>query len=162
MKRLLTGGLLGMTILAAAAIAANSTISAAQPGAKDAVAMVEHGAAYMKAHGKDALIKKIKARSPDFVHGSLYLSMRDINTGMLLAHPIKPSLVGKNLLDVGDANGKLYRSEIIIMARKQGKGWVDYLYENPVSGKLEPKSTYLVRFDDVVLEAGIYKKPAGK
>ena len=40
----------------------------------------------------------------------------------------------------------------------KGKGWVDYQYKNPTSGKIEPKTTYILRVDDVVLEAGIYKK----
>jgi signal transduction histidine kinase len=100
-----------------------------------------------KDHGKD----------PDFVQGSLYVDMRDIKTGIVLA-PINPSIVGKDLTDVPDANGKKYRREIIELAQKQGKGWVDYQYKNPTSGKIEPKTTYILRVNDVVLEAGIYKK----
>ena len=83
--------------------------------------------------------------------------MRDIHTGIVMAHPINPSIVGKNLLDVPDASGKVYRREIIELAAKKGKGWVDYMYKNPVSGRIEPKTTYILRVGDVVLEAGIYK-----
>jgi signal transduction histidine kinase len=129
-----------------------------EPTEKDAIAMTERGAAYIKAHGKEAFMKKIAAKDPDFVQGSLYVDLRDLNSGIVLAHPINPSIVGKDLTDVPDASGKKYRREIIELAARKGKGWVDYMYKNPASGKIEPKTTYILRVGDVVLEAGIYKK----
>ncbi len=131
---------------------------AAEPTEKDAIAMAEKGAAFMKANGKEEMMKKISAKDPDYVQGSLYVDMRDIHTGIVLAHPINPTIVGKDLIDVPDASGKKYRREIIELAQKKGKGWVDYQYKNPTTGKIEPKTTYILRVGDVVLEAGIYKK----
>jgi cytochrome c len=129
-----------------------------EPTEKDAVAMAERGAAMVKAKGKDEVMKRITAKDPDFVQGSLYIDMRDVKTGIVLAHPYNPSIVGKDLTDVPDANGKKYRREIIDMAAAKGKGWVDYQYKNPTSGKIEPKTTYILLVDGVVLEAGLYKK----
>ena len=128
------------------------------PTEKDAIAMVERGVALVKAKGKDEMIKKINAKDGDYVQGELYIDMRDLKSGIVLAHPINPSIVGKDLTDVPDANGKKYRREIIDLAAAKGKGWVDYQYKNPSSGKIEPKTTYIQRVDDIVLEAGIYKK----
>jgi len=136
----------------------SSAQAATLPTEKDAIAMAERGAAFIKAHGKEEMMKKISARDPEFLQGELYVDMRDIRTGIVLAHPVNPSIVGKDLTDVPDANGKKYRREIIELAQKQGKGWVDYQYKNPVSGRIEPKTTYILRVNDVVLEAGIYKK----
>jgi len=133
-------------------------VQAAEPGEKDAIAMAERGAAFIKAHGKDEMIKHISAKDPEFVQGSLYVDMRDINSGIVLAHPFNPSIVGKDLTDVPDASGKKYRREIIELGQKKGHGWVDYQYKNPATGKIEPKSTYILRVGDVVLEAGIYKR----
>lgn len=129
-----------------------------EPTEKDAIAMAERGAALMKSKGKAEMMKKINAKDPDFVQGELYVDMRDLKTGIVLAHPYNPSIVGKDLTDVPDANGKKYRREIIELDAAKGKGWVDYQYKNPTSGKIEPKTTYILRVDDVVLEAGIYKK----
>jgi len=153
MKRVLTGTMLCL-LFAQAGLAG----AAVEPTEKDAIAMAERGAAFIKAHGEKEMMKKLSARDPEFVQGELYVDMRDIKTGIVLAHPINPSIVGKDLTDVPDANGKKYRREIIELAQKQGKGWVDYQYKNPVSGKIEPKTTYILRVNDVVLEAGIYKK----
>jgi len=139
------------------AMAAGSAC-AAEPTEKDAIAMVERGVALVKAKGKAEMMKRIVAKDPDFVQGSLYIDMRDLYTGIVLAHPINPSIVGKNLTDVPDASGKHYRREIIELGQSKGKGWVDYQYKNPTSGKIEPKTTYIQKVDDIVLEAGIYKK----
>ncbi|NRR32221.1 cache domain-containing protein [Oxalobacteraceae bacterium] len=150
MKRILTGTML--------CLALGGAIATPEPNEKDAIAMTEKSAAFMKAHGKDELIKRIAAKDPEFIQGSLYVDMRDLHSGIVLAHPVNASIVGKDLTDVPDASGKRYRREIIELAQKKGKGWVDYQYKNPSSGKIEPKTTYILRVDDVVLEAGIYKK----
>jgi cytochrome c len=149
MKRILTAPLL---LLAIAAAHAN------EPTEKDAIAMVEKGAAFIKQHGKDKFIEKISAKDPEFIQGALYVDIRDLQSGIVLAHPVNPTIVGKDLTDVPDASGKKYRREIIELAAKKGKGWVDYMYKNPTTGKIEPKTTYIQRVGDAVLEAGIYKK----
>ena len=120
--------------------------------------MAERGAALVKAKGKEEMMKQITAKHPDFVQGSLYVDLRDVKTGIVLAHPYNPSIVGKDLTDVPDANGKKYRREIIELAAAKGKGWVDYQYKNPTTGKIEPKTTYILLVDGVILEAGMYKK----
>lgn len=146
------------TVVATALTLSCAGALAAEPTEKDAIAMAERGAAMVKAKGKEEVMKRITAKDPDFVQGSLYIDMRDVKTGIVLAHPYNPSIVGKDLTDVPDANGKKYRREIIELAAAKGKGWVDYQYKNPTSGKIEPKTTFIQRVDDVVLEVGIYKK----
>ena len=144
--------------LCCALTAASAGAASTEPTEKDAIAMAERGAALVKSKGKDEMMKRINAKDPDFVQGSLYVDMRDVKTGIVLAHPFNPSIVGKDLTDVPDANGKKYRREIIELAAAKGKGWVDYQYKNPTNGKIEPKTTYILLVDGVVLEAGLYKK----
>lgn len=122
----------------------------------DAIAIVEKGLSYMQKNGKDALIKEINNKNPDFIKGDIYLYVRAMD-GTVLAHPINPKLIGKNLITLPDGNGKLFRKEIVELAQTKGKGWVDYRYNNPVTKEMEDKSTYIVRSGDVILEAGIYK-----
>lgn len=121
-----------------------------------AIAMVDKGVAYMQKNGKDALIKAVNSRSPEFMNERTYLSVRALD-GTILAHPTNPKLVGKNMVVLPDADGKLFRKEIIERAQAKGKGWVDYRYNNPNSGEVEKKSTYFLKSADVILEAGIYK-----
>lgn len=122
----------------------------------DAVAIVEKGLDYLQKNGKDALIKEINAQNPAFVKGTIYLAVRAMD-GTTLAHPTNPRLVGKNLVELHDADGKYFRKEILEVAKGKGKGWVDYRYNNPATKNIESKSVYLVRSGDIILEAGIYK-----
>jgi cytochrome c len=77
--------------------------------------------------------------------------------GTQLAHPVNFELVGKNLVVLPDADGKLFRKEVIDQAQAKGSGWVDYRYNNPTTGEIEKKSTYFFKSGDVILEAGIDK-----
>ena len=131
-------------------------IASAKDDRADAIAMVEKGISYAQKNGKEALIKEINNKSPEFIHGDIYLYLRELN-GVIIAHPINPKLIGKNMLDLPDADGKYYRKEIIELAKTKGKGWVDYRYNNPVTKQQENKSTYIFKNDDLIFEAGIYK-----
>ena len=144
-----------MSAVLATAVFALSTAHAADDPAA-AIAMVDKGAAFMQKNGKEALITAINAKSPEFVNGGIYLTMRALD-GTQLAHPTNPKLVGKNMVVLPDADGKLFRKEIIEGAQKKRKGWVDYRYNNPTTGDIEKKSTYYSKTGDVILEAGIYK-----
>lgn len=132
------------------------SLALAEDNPADAIAMVDKGLAYMQKNGKDALVQEINNKNPEFFNGSIYLYLRGLD-GIIIAHPINPKLVGKNMLDLPDADGKYYRKDIIALAKTKGKGWVDYRYNNPVSKQVENKTTYILRNNDVILEAGIYK-----
>jgi len=142
------------TLIAAMALAAPYAQAADDKAV--AIAMVDKGAAYLQKNGKEALIREVNAKNPDFVRTDTYLTVRALD-GTQLAHPTNPKLVGKNAVVLPDADGKLFRKEIIDRAAKEGKGWVDYRYNNPQTGVIEKKSTYFMKSGDVILEAGIYK-----
>jgi signal transduction histidine kinase len=132
-----------------------SCVAHAAPSEKDAVALAEKGAQFVRAHGKAEMIARINSKDPEFNQGALYLAMRDLQ-GITVAHPTT-ALIGKNLLDVPDADGKLFRQEMVALAKGAGHGWVDYKFRNPETGKVEAKRTYVLRVGEVALEAGIYK-----
>ena len=140
--------------IAAALCMACTVAPAGEPAGRDAIAMAERGAALILTRGRNETIRRINARDPAFVQGTLHVALRDLRTGIVLAHPHDRWIVGRDLVDVPDASGKLYRREILELAASRGKGWVDYQYKNPASGKLEPHTAYILRVDDVVLEAG--------
>src|SRR5512137_1298074 len=130
------------------------------PGAmasqKDAKALVEKAAAYAKANGKDAALKEINQAKGQFDKGELYVFAYDMS-GKVIAHPKNPKLIGKDLINVPDPDGKLFRKEIVEVAKTKGTGWVDYKYTNPETKKIEAKTTYVVKVGDVILCCGTYK-----
>ncbi len=130
------------------------------PGAaasqKDAKALVEKAAAFVKANGKDAALKEFSKAKGQFDKGELYVFAYDMNA-TIVAHPKNPKLIGKNLLDVPDTDGKFFRKEIMETARTKGSGWVDYKYLNPETKKVEAKTTYVLKVGDLVLCCGTYE-----
>ena len=63
----------------------------------------------------------------------------------IVAHPIKPDLVGKDVSGTKDAKGKLHYLAMDEMAGKPEGGFVDYDQQLP-DGKVRPKVSYIRRF----------------
>lgn len=130
--------------------------SGAVASQKDAKALVEKAAAFAKANGKDAAIKEINLAKGQFDKGELYVFAYDMS-GKIIAHPKNPKLIGKDLLNVPDPDGKMFRKEIVEVAKTKSTGWVDYRYTNPETKKIEAKTTYVLKVDDMILCCGTYK-----
>jgi cytochrome c len=124
--------------------------------ADEAKAMVGKAAAFIKANGKDKAFKEF-TEGTQFKKDDLYVFVIDMK-GMTLAHGGNPKLVGKDMSGLKDADGKLFIKDMIDGATAKGSGWSDYKWTNPVTKKIDPKSTYFQKVDDVVLGCGIYKK----
>lgn len=118
--------------------------------------MVNQAVAFVQAKGRDAAIAEFNNPKGQFVKGELYVFAYDL-TATMLAHPKNPKLVGKNFIDVPDTDGKLFRKEIVELAKAKGEGWVDYKYKNPVDNKIEPKTTFIKKAGDMVICCGVYK-----
>ena len=136
---------------------ASSPVFAAEDEKKIAISMVEDASKMMKADGKDKTLAAINDPAGKFVKGEIYVFAYDLN-GVIIAHPKNAKLIGKNMLEVPDVDGKLFRKDIVQMAKKKEGGWVDYKYKNPETGKIELKTTYVLGADDVAICCGIYKK----
>ncbi|MGY4829828.1 cache domain-containing protein [Sphaerotilaceae bacterium SBD11-9] len=139
--------------LAAASLATHAF--AEGPGKDDAVKMIEKAVAMHKASGKDKTLAAVNQHGGPFHKGELYVFAYD-TTGAIVAHPVNPKLVGKNLLEVPDPDGKFYRKTIQELAATKGSGWVDYKYKNPATGRNEPKTTYIQKVGDVIYACGVY------
>ncbi len=74
-----------------------------------------------------------------------YFFVYDYN-GINIAHPRKPELEGKNLLNFQDDNGKYLIQELITKA-KSGGGYTRYLWDKPSGGKSVEKLSYSIGLD---------------
>lgn len=125
--------------------------------AEQAIAMVHKAIAKMKTSGRDSVIAEINAFSPDYRDRDLYVTVMDLK-GRELAHGSNKKMQGVDLIDYKDQDGKLYIRTRIELAKSQGKGWQNYVFVNPVSKALEPKSMYFEKYEDLIVACGIYKK----
>ncbi|WP_333780322.1 MULTISPECIES: cache domain-containing protein [Roseateles] len=71
-----------------------------------------------------------------------YFFVYDLD-GNSLMHSRQPELVGRNLWDMRDPQGRPTIQELIAQAR-QGGGFVDYLWRRPSNGQVEAKLGYVV------------------
>jgi cytochrome c len=129
--------------------------AAAKSSPDDAVAMVKKAVVYLKKNGRDKAVAEYNRPDGPFREGDLYIVVFDM-TGLGLAH-LNPRLVGKHTGDIRDVDGKSIFQAQRKVALEQGTGWVDYKWPNPVSGRIENKSTYLEKVDDLIIMCGIYK-----
>ena len=123
----------------------------------EAEAMVKKGIAFMKANGKDKGIAEFSKKSGQFVDRDLYLTATKPD-GVVVAHGVNDKMVGRNLIELKDMDGKEFIREIVDPAKPKTGYWVDYKFTNPVSKKVEPKSMYCERFEELSVCGGVYKK----
>ncbi|MES2148875.1 MAG: cache domain-containing protein [Pseudomonadota bacterium] len=133
------------------------TASAAERGTADeAIALVHKAGDYLKANGKDKLIAEVNNPQGQFRDRDLYISVSDMK-GLNLAHAVNPKLVGKDLIDLRDGEGKYFVRERLEGLKKQNSVWVNYIFVNPTNKQLEHKSMYTERYGDIAISCGIYK-----
>src|SRR5277367_2807460 len=108
-------------VLAAISIAASLTCAcpafATEYGTKDeAVAMVKRVEAMFAKDGPDATFKAVSDKSAaEFHDRDLYPFVYDMS-GTCVAHGARPALIGKNLIELKDQDGKYLIRELVAIA----------------------------------------------
>ncbi|OHD11824.1 MAG: hypothetical protein A2Y41_07910 [Spirochaetes bacterium GWB1_36_13] len=87
-----------------------------------------------------------------------YFWITDFEPKMIM-HPYRKDLIGKNLMDFQDPNGKRVFIELRDLARKQKEGYLEYYWQwmdNPE--KIEPKLSYIKVFEpwNWIIGTGMY------
>ena len=123
--------------------------------AKEAEAMVKKGVAFIKANGKEKGYNEI-TRQSQFKDRDLYLVVYGLD-GTPVAHGANEKMVGRNLIELKDTDGKEFVRERMELAKSKATFWQDYKFTNPVTRKVEPKTMYCERLDATVVCGGIYK-----
>jgi cytochrome c len=121
---------------------------------KQAETLVEEAIAFYKANGKEKALEAFSNPKGQFVKGDLYIFVYDPD-GTIIGHGGDPDLVGRDFSDVQDPDGKYFAREFIKIGPKGG--WVDYKWMNYVTNRVEEKTAYLQRVDDVIIGCGAYK-----
>ncbi len=146
-------------LLAGFMVCAGAAAWAAPKGTADeAIAMTRRAVAMIKSDGKEKAFAAIAdPANASFHDRDLYIYVYDMN-GVTLAHGNNPRMVGKNLIDMKDNEGKaVIRALIATAGNKEGRGWVDFKWPNPTTKVVEQKSGYIERVDNMIVGSGIYK-----
>ena len=123
----------------------------------EAVAMVKKAVALVKSAGADKAYAAFNDKAnADFHQKDLYIIVYGLD-GKCISHGANPKLIGKDLMEAQDVDGVYYVKDRVKLASAQQTFWQDYKFSNPVSKKIEPKTTYCERVDNTAVCGGVYK-----
>ncbi len=97
----------------------------------------------------------------DFVFLDTYVFIKDMDGNEVL-NPLNPDLQGKSLLEMPDANGKLFVKEELDLLAEQDEIWFDYAWPRPSDNQVANKRVFLKKapFGDIVYVVGAGYYPA--
>ena len=154
MKKL-TATIIGVSFLLL--IAGNITFAAQFGTAAEAEAMVKKAIQFIKTEGKEKAFAEFSNPKGKFVDRDLYIFVYDMD-GKVVAHGFNQKMIGKDLLEMKDSDGKYFVKERVEIVKTKGKGWQDYKFTDPITKKIEPKTAYVERIENLIVGCGIYKR----
>jgi signal transduction histidine kinase len=150
------GWIKGFCVSVGLALLAPHLAMAAEHGTEAEVqVLVKRAVAAYKADRSKAL-QSFSDPKGGFVDRDMYVFAQDTH-GVILAHGVNPRLVGKDISDIRDLDGKYLVKERIAAAAKKVPWWADYKWPNPVSKEMERKRSYCEMGDaETMICSGIY------
>ena len=135
---------------------------AASTGTKPSPQMIMNKVAkavsLLEREGK-AAFDKFKGKGSEFIFAGTYIWIHDMD-GVMLMHPIKYKMEGKRLIGLKDAKGKRFFTVMNKVAKKQGAGWIDYMWPKPGDKSPSQKVSYVklchVDGQELIVGCGIY------
>jgi cytochrome c len=139
-----------------AACLAMPAIAAEQRATPDeAKAMLAKAVSHIKTVGQEKALTDFMVKSGPWVDRDLYLSVYDM-TGKTVAH-INPRMVGKDNMNLQDANGKYHVKERFEIVKAKGKGQQEFAFLNPMTKQIENKVMFFEKVGDLIVACGAYK-----
>jgi cytochrome c len=149
MKNVVSALLFGAALLAA------PTAYAADAATPDeAKALAIKAADYLKTAGPDKAFPEFDAKDGPWHDRDLYVTVQD-SKGVMVAHGANPGLIGKQVLELKDVDGKPFNRDIQAI---KDAGWIDFKWQNPLTKAVEKKTAYEIRVNDYIVGVGAYAK----
>lgn len=150
---------LGFAALAAPAVAAaGKETPKARHTYEQVKDFVDSAVLHLKKAGPDKAFADFNDPDGSWIKDDLYIFVFD-QKGVYKASGYKPERTGSEAWKMKDASGtRLVVQDIVKRAKRDGTALVDYLWQNPSTGKLENKTSYVVHVEDYVIGAGFYHK----
>lgn len=123
---------------------------------EQAQAMVKKAVQFLDQNGQEKAFAAFNDTKGQFVDRDLYVFVLDME-GKVLAHGANAKLIGMNLMNVKDTDGKQFIKDLVEMAKTKNSGWIEYKWETPQTKKVEQKSVYYEKKGDLIVACGAYK-----
>jgi hypothetical protein len=127
---------------------------------EEAMAKVREAAKYLHDKGASGYAE-FNNSAGRWVWKDSYVFVYDCRLDKMVAHPIRPDLVGKSILQITDNNGKFIFRELCKAGDAPHGGWVEYVWPKPGAGNLSRKLSYAHAADisfasGIQVSAGVY------
>ncbi len=93
-----------------------------------------------------------------FIQDDLYVFVVDMEDGRFLAHGASPALLGRDGRALRDPKGKAIVADMLAIARSKGAGQLEYAWHNPLTGKVESKTSFFRAVDGKLVGVGYYTR----
>ncbi len=123
---------------------------------EDAEKLLQRAADHVKAQGKEKAFQDFNDPMGGFVNGELFIFAMDYQ-GNMLVYGGNTALVGKNLYDDKDADGRYLGRDMVDIAKTKKFGSYQYRFINPQTGETARKLTYVREIDsNTMIASGVY------
>jgi cytochrome c len=133
-------------------------VSAADPEItpQKVVSLVEKSVQLIQEKGPEAAFPVLSDPEGEFVDGELYVFTYDMD-GTIVQH-LRPRLVGKNMMNIKDKEGKCLACDFVRIAKEEGRGWSQYWWPKPGSREVSVKVSYIMKVPnhELFVGAGVY------
>ncbi len=126
--------------------------AAGQASPDDAKALATKAAEHLKAVGPDKALPDFSAKDGAWHDRDLYVTVED-SKGVMVAHGANAGLIGRNVLDLKDVDGKPFNREVQAV---KDAAWISYKWQNPATKAVEAKTMYTIRVGEYVVGVGAY------
>jgi cytochrome c len=151
--------LMRLVLAALAALGLMTAALAQERGTREeARAMVDAAVEHVKKVGPEQAFKDFTDKAnPAWHKKDQYVFAYNLE-GLNVGHGANEKLIGKNLIEMRDPNGKFLIKELRDMAVRGG-GWVEYEWPHPQTKRIEAKASYVrrtINFEGF-LGVGVYR-----
>jgi len=125
--------------------------------ADEAMNLSQKAQAHISKVGMDKALADFHSADGGFLDRDLYVFILD-RAGIYRAMGANRSKVGTNVRDMPGIDGEQMLEDTWERADKGENGWVEYNIENPVTGEVRGKASYIIPLSgDMVLGCGVYR-----
>lgn len=108
----------------------------------------------IKADGRDGVVKEVNTPKGKYAYKDMYLTIETVD-GVTLANNISPRMVGKNVLQLRDPDGKYFIKERNEALKSAPSYWTELKWPNTATSKFDSRTIYAERIGDVIVSAGV-------
>jgi len=151
-----------MTLLTSlfAGLSCAATLPEEAATADEVITKVWSAATFLQDKGVSGFAS-LNSKDGPWVWKDSYVFAFDCRLDRMVAHPMRPDLVGRPIMQITDNNGKYLFKELCTAGAQRGGGWVEYVWNRPGAGRVSRKLTYTLTADiafstGIQVAAGVY------